>query len=934
MAIAAVLIWTGCSEEDALNSSRQGLSSISAVIEQNSGNSRVQVNENDEGGATLLWVTDDAFNTFGNITAEYKYNGSVFNVVGDIPQTINYAVYPSSYQPSINGTTLTLNLGNSFNNKEKESKLPMWAGTPVSNQLSFKHLAALLKIDLTGISGYTSIEVTADKAIAGNFIAELNTENPPVLKVSTENTDEANKTVTITLTGNTTDGAEAIYLPIPATTYESLKVTAKGSGVEEKLLKSWTDLTFERAKMYTASIVNLSTPEGVNAVLENLNTTAPVVLNLPSDFTTDGESGSEEEASIIVPNVVGSDLTLSFEAVPTTTEEKPLVIESTDETEVGASTKNLTISIPNSESGDNSGTYLEINTPTTTATVTSGNYATLTATTATNTLVLKSGVTVNTLIINGGNVIIEEGATVTTITNYATDNTISRKVFTAEGLTAALTAGGDVILTCSITADDNVSFNVPSGKEVTLDLCGYTLSGSSSEEKAFSFITNNGTLTINDSSNGEGKISYNFTGTGDSSFGWGTYTISNRGIMEINNGVIENTRIEPKGHMYDAIDNYTGAKLTINGGVVKCENYIAIRLFATDVQTDNEVVINNDAEIIGRFSIWPQNTSNGSKHVKATLDINGGTIDGDLYLDSSDNFTLTADNANFVVKSEDGLISAMKLVKEGCTIQMGTSVELSSSITVPADANITLDLNGQTISQENTQTAGYQMILNDGNLTIKDSQTGGKISYADIGNGGEYISNTITNRGTLTVESGTIENVSPEAMANVGYAYAIDTSIWGEASEVVVNIKGGTISSIYSPLRVRADSDSEKVEANISGGILNGRIDHQMSSSKAGVLGSLNISAGTFNAYGIKTDVLMIFGAGENTDASGITVNITGGTFNAGILVYKGAYVPIGNNFNEKFISGGTFKTDPSAYLAEGKQAVENNGVWTISDIE
>ena len=100
MAIAAVLIWTGCSEEDALNSSRQGLSSISAVIEQNSGNSRVQVNENDEGGATLLCVTDDAFNTFGNITAEYKYNGSVFNVVGDIPQTINYAVYPSSYQPS------------------------------------------------------------------------------------------------------------------------------------------------------------------------------------------------------------------------------------------------------------------------------------------------------------------------------------------------------------------------------------------------------------------------------------------------------------------------------------------------------------------------------------------------------------------------------------------------------------------------------------------------------------------------------------------------------------------------------------------------------------------------------------------------------------------------------------------------------------------
>lgn len=445
---STMLLWMGCAEDDSLKNENLGFKTIGAVIEQGNTNSRVQVNDNNSGGATLSWVTDDAFNTFGDITAEYKYDGSVFNVVGTIPQTINYAVYPSSDNLSISGTTLTLNLEKSFSNKEKESKLPMWAGAPVSNQLSFKHLAALLKIDLTGIENFTSIEVTADKAIAGDFTADLNVENPE-LSVSTGNTEEANKTVTITLTGNTTGGAEVIYLPIPAATYESLKVTAKGSNNTEKLLKSWTDLTFERAKMYTASIVNLSTPSDVTSALEDLSTT-PVVLNLAGDFTTD-----ENDSQITIPNVDDSDLTLNFVSIPITTEDNPLVIESENETNVGEATKELTINIPAEESGED--TYLTINTPTTTVTVAGGNYATLTATTATNTLIIKSGVEIANLVINGGNVVIEEGATVTDITNEF-ENTISYLILVSsetelkEKLEAAGSAGaGDTMI--GITKD-------------------------------------------------------------------------------------------------------------------------------------------------------------------------------------------------------------------------------------------------------------------------------------------------------------------------------------------------------------------------------------------------------------------------------------------------------------------------------------------------
>ncbi len=278
----------------------------------------------------------------------------------------------------------------------------------------------------------------------------------------------------------------------------------------------------------------------------------------------------------------------------------------------------------------------------------------------------------------------------------------------------------------------------------------------------------------------------------------------------------------------------------------------------------------------------------------ATVEITDGSISNNVVKGNTDNVTNYVDNLKAAFAN-------------GGEYALEADVVLVEGLTLAADSSLVLDLNGKSISQTNAQTSNYQMILNDGNLTIIDSAGGGKLSYADTGKGGNFVSNVITNRGTLTVNGGTIENVSSAEVADNGFPYAIDTSIWGEATEVVVNINGGTITSIYSPLRVRADSTTKNVVANITGGVINGRIDHQMSSSTAGVLGTLNISGGTFNAYGVTSTALQVFGSGEETDASGIKLNITGGTFNAPIKIYRGQYVPLGKNFNEKFISGGTF---------------------------
>ena len=113
-------------------------------------------------------------------------------------------------------------------------------------------------------------------------------------------------------------------------------------------------------------------------------------------------------------------------------------------------------------------------------------------------------------------------------------------------------------------------------------------------------------------------------------------------------------------------------------------------------------------------------------------------------------------NANKTVKAEDTYVAQVGDVylasldevfayiaeNDGVTVKFISNVDADKSYQVPAGVTTTFDLAGNTLSCAMTQTTGNQFILNDGNLTIMDSVGGGKISYTDLGNGGEYISDT------------------------------------------------------------------------------------------------------------------------------------------------------------------------------------------------
>jgi hypothetical protein len=177
-------------------------------------------------------------------------------------------------------------------------------------------------------------------------------------------------------------------------------------------------------------------------------------------------------------------------------------------------------------------------------------------------------------------------------------------------------------------------------------LNGKTISGTSTENTTYALINNNGNLTIT----GDGKITYQYNGASSNwSFAWGNYTINNKGSLTVENGTIENTT-NLTGDMYSAIDNYSGATTIINGGTVSCPNYVAIRLFATSTTVDNSVTING-GEIIGKFTLWPQNAiGDVNKPIKATLALNGGTITTNggvaLYIDAfTSGFNITKADA-------------------------------------------------------------------------------------------------------------------------------------------------------------------------------------------------------------------------------------------------------------------------------------------------
>ena len=303
------MAFTSCTKDDTANDfSKSAI--IKATFEQDA-TTRLNIATNN----ALTWSEDDAFALFNGETS-YKFTlasgagSATATFTGTVPTEVSGAAFPytSEYNPAFDGTTtlsmtLPAELDQSTNGK---CNLPMWAATTSVDNISFKHLAGVLRINLNDApEGYNSLIVTASAPISGDFTADVTADSPVLVSESTADED---KVVEVSFTEATASANDnVLYIPIPAATYATIAV-AISNGTDTKELVTYNNKTVERAKIYTASLTYSSVTGSIVTEVSSGEELAEVLVSGGSAVLTDDINLTE---TIRIPKDVNTSIDLN-----------------------------------------------------------------------------------------------------------------------------------------------------------------------------------------------------------------------------------------------------------------------------------------------------------------------------------------------------------------------------------------------------------------------------------------------------------------------------------------------------------------------------------------------------------------------------------------------------------------------------------------------
>ena len=382
-------------------------------------------------------------------------------------------------------------------------------------------------------------------------------------------------------------------------------------------------------------------------------------------------------------------------------------------------------------------------------------------------------------------------------------------------------------------------------------------------------ILNSGTLTISGGAFSSSNPSIDNHGTltvegGSITSSNNNDAIYNRGSLTVNGGSITG---------YDGINsNGTNPSLTITGGSITATNehgnaiLIQTGTFnlsgnptlsstdaddASDIQLQTGMVININGTLVAPASPWTVKSYNisGAPTTPYTFTTGWSTIMGTAdpaayFACTTANITTRLHNneaeffyarASIMRGSENPTIlyyltqaAALADANDGDVIKLLADEDLGSTgITI--NKNVTLDLNGHTLTCSNT--AGEAIIVSAGKtVTIQDSGTNGTVSNS--------LGDAICNKGTLIISSGSI----------TGYICAITN-----AENASLTVNGGTItgtnqSGVYNY--------GTNANLTVTGGTITGTNNY-----------AISINSGTFNLSGNPTisgaDAAIYLGSGR-----------------------------------------------------------------------
>ncbi len=309
-------------------------------------------------------------------------------------------------------------------------------------------------------------------------------------------------------------------------------------------------------------------------------------------------------------------------------------------------------------------------------------------------------------------------------------------------------------------------------------------------------------------------------------------------------------------------------------------------------------------------------------------------------------------------KNYASLTAAIAVAVDGDTVTLVKDCDISNSqLVISASKSITLDLGGKVIKATNTESGNIlvygTLTLADSSDEAKDGSGTGKI-YTDTVFTSQATGKCVINAqagGTFIMESGLIDTASEIENNEDNGQFAV--GMWNDTAEAKVVINGGKIKAGWYAVAGNGQSKTYDGEIIINGGILESVADYAIYLPHKGTTtinggtiygaaggitiqrGTLKVNGGTITSKGTGSTGTWGDGTG-GLDAAAVnvwakygtsTVEIAGGTF---IAETKALFITNTENDGSISITGGTFSSDPSAYVAEGYKAVQGENGYTI----
>lgn len=288
------------------------------------------------------------------------------------------------------------------------------------------------------------------------------------------------------------------------------------------------------------------------------------------------------------------------------------------------------------------------------------------------------------------------------------------------------------------------------------------------------------------------------------------------------------------------------------------------------------------------------------------------------------------------------LAEAIEKAPAEATIQMQKDTTLEDAVNITKD--ITLDLNGKTITSNKSARWAFAVETSGVTFTIDDTATGGTIKSARTDN-----SNVIVvSDGNLVVKNGTLENnwyvvyVSQSGTATIEggtlkskVASALSTNGSSEGEEdysgdAVMNVKGGHLISeqdvtIYVPAGT----------LNVSDGTIEGRTAIYVKSGTTSITDGTIKGTGEKKGYQYVGDGCVPTGDAVVIDACGYpngdpAIEISGGNFESTNASAVADYKQGDNEAKKILVTGGTFDSDVSKYIPSGMTWDDETGKVTV----